>query len=212
MEVKNQGILLQSVSYLGTTRILKVFTEESGLITLMAKKAPTALVSPFCIAEWVYRKKQSEIFSLIDGALIDGLLALRQSYAALIAAGRVAQDILKTQLPGKSAPNLYRLAASYFKKIGTFKTPETLALSFRLKLLLHEGLLALQEECAHCMNEATGLSQGESVCQKHAMPGSVEFSIPEWRTLHQLAFSRSFALLEQTSHSAPLENKIASLS
>jgi len=209
MEIKSQGILLQAIPYLGKSRILKVFTEDFGLISMMAKKPTPA--APFCIAEWVYRKKQSEIFALLESSLTDNLLTLRESYAALRAAGSIAHDLIRTQMPGKNAPNLYRLLTSYFQKIPNFRNPEILAASFRLKLLLHEGLLALQPHCARCRREASLLDQGESVCPEHATPGSIAFSIPEWSGLHALAFSRRFSSLEELAPSPSLDNKIFSL-
>lgn len=211
MQTKSQGILLQTIPYLGKGRILKIFTEEAGLITLMAKKPSHALFSPFCIAEWVYRKRNTDIHPLIEGSLIDSFLNLRQSYATLLAAGSMAQDLLRTQLPAKNSPALYILLGSYFKKIPIFERPAVLASSFKLKLLLHEGLLALQTGCAHCNREATSLLQGESVCSSHAMPFAIGFSISEWQIIHTLAFARQFSLLQQIDCPPSLHEKITVL-
>ena len=101
MQAKSHGILLQAIPYLGKGRIFKILTEEDGLITLIAKKPSLALISPFCIAEWVYQKRQRDIFTLTEYSLLDALLGLRQSYEALSTAGSMAQDLLQTQLPGK---------------------------------------------------------------------------------------------------------------
>jgi DNA repair protein RecO len=211
MEIKKtHGILLQALPYLGNGRILKVFSETEGLITLMAKNKP-ALSSPFCIAEWVYRKGQSEIFTLTDGSLLDGLSELRNSYASLTAAGSMAQDLLKTQMAAKHSPHLYNLLATYLKKSSTFKNPSILALSFRLKLLLHEGLLNLTSGCTHCGESASHLSQGESVCPTHATPGAFPFSSPEWECLLCLALSRKFSLLEEVECPPHLNEKIEKL-
>lgn len=205
---KSIGILLQAIPYLDKWRIYKVFTENAGLITLMSKRD---VLFPFCIAEWIYRKKQSEIFSLLEGSLIDDLFALRKSYIALQTAGRIAQDLLHTQLPSKSAPALYHLAHKALQKIITFQTPWILAECFRMKLLIHEGLLSLAEECAHCHEQATALLQGESVCLKHASHSAVLFSQGEWDDLHTLAFSRKFSVLERVDFSSSLGVKIDSV-
>jgi DNA repair protein RecO (recombination protein O) len=211
MEIKKtNGILLQALPYLGNGRILKVFSDSEGLITLMAKNKP-ALSSPFCIAEWVYQKRQSEIFTLTDGSLLDGLPELRNSYAALSAAGSIAQDLLKTQMAAKPSPHLYNLLASFLKKISSFRDPSILALSFRLKLLLHEGLLVLSSDCTHCGERASHLSQGESVCVTHAAPGAFSFSPTEWDCLLLLALGRKFSLLEQVECSPQLNEKIGRL-
>jgi DNA repair protein RecO len=211
MQTKSQGILLLAIPYLGKGRILKVFTEDAGLITLVSKKPSLAVFSPFCIAEWIYQKKQSEIFTLLEGSLIDGLLSLRQSYATLTAAGSMAQDLLRTQLPAKSAPGLYHLLSSYFKKTFSFECPAILAASFRMKLLLHEGLLALQTNCIHCDLPATSLMQGESVCPAHSSPSAIGFSISEWQILHCLTFAKQFSLLQQIDCPPSLNEKLTAL-
>jgi len=211
MQAKSHGILLQAIPYLGKGRIFKIFTEEDGLITLIAKKPSLALVSPFCIAEWVYQKKQREIFTLTEYSLLDALLGLRQSYEALSTAGSMAQDLLQTQLPGKPAPSLYKLLSSYFKKILIFDHPDILAASFRLKLLLHEGLLSLQSSCVHCNEKARLLIQGESVCPIHAPLQSIGLTALEWEGLHCLAFAKQFSHLQQTNYSPALKKAIAAL-
>ena len=211
MQMKSQGILLHAIPYLGKGRIFKVFTADAGLITLMAKKPSLSLFSPFCIAEWVYQKKRSDLFLLVEGSLLDSLDHLRHSYAAITAAGSIAQDLLRSQLAAKSAPDLYSLLSSYLKKILTFQSPSVLAASFRLKLLIHEGLLTLQAQCADCGREATSLKQGEGVCSQHASPISIPFSSPEWQTLHCLAFARQFSLLQQIDCPPSLYEKITLL-
>jgi DNA repair protein RecO len=136
MSISTAGILLQVIPYLGRKKILKIFTPEQGLISLFTSN--TQLV-PFSLAEWVYRKSEREMHSLQDASLIDPLLHLKEEYATLIAAGGIARDLLRTQLPGKKAVELFDLTLFYLNKLST--APEILAASFRLKLLLHEGLL-----------------------------------------------------------------------
>jgi DNA repair protein RecO (recombination protein O) len=191
-EEKNVGILLQAIPYLGHQRILKVFTPEEGLISLITKSTKLTALAPFCIAEWVYKKGQKEIHTLTDGTLLDGLLELRKDYATLCAAGAMAKDLLTTQFPGKKAPALYALLCAYMKKIPLSPKPDIFAASFRLKLLQHEGLLSLEQLCA-CGAPARQLSEGESHCTK-CKPGLL-FTSDEWEQLHQLAYVRQFSAL-----------------
>ncbi len=203
IEEKSLGLLLQSIPYLGRQKILKVFMPENGLVTLMAKSAIGGLDSPFCIGEWVYRKGQKEIHTLKDGALVDPLLDLRKNYECLRAAGSMAQDLLQTQLPAQSAPHLFDLACAYFKKLPLFAKPEILSASFRLKLLLQEGLLSLSAQCSRCSSPAFHLHQGESYCLAHAPFPGFTFTIEEWEALHLLAFARQFSLFQSLTQ-API--------
>lgn len=202
LETKTEGVLLQAIPYLGKQQILKVLTPDEGLLTFMMKasfKNASALGSPFCIAEWVYRKGPKEIHPLKDGSILDPLLSLRQSYDRLVAAGTMAQDLLRSQLPAKQAQALYSLVCAYFKKLPAFSDPALLVASFRLKLLLQEGLLSLERECTTCQAPAFHLHAGESFCLSHApFPGFL-FSEEEWEQMQVLAFARQFSLLQSLS-------------
>lgn len=130
-----QGLLLQAIPYLGKKQILKVLAPDLGLLSFIAAKNAPA---PFCTGEWVYRKSEREIHSLHDFSLTDPLLHLRDSYLILSSAGQIAADLLRTQFPGKKGP--FDLAHACLKKLSL--NPGAIAASFRLKLLIHEGLLS----------------------------------------------------------------------
>jgi len=171
----SKGLLLQAIPYLGQKKILKILTQDHGLISLMTRSS----ASPFCIAEWVYKKTQKELSTLTDFSLLDPLLELRQDYTLITAAGSMARDLLRTQMPNKPAP--FTLACAYFKKLPL--NPQMMLASFRLKLLIHEGLLSSDVE--------------------------PNFSDLEWEQLSTLAFARQFSQIQEQKE-APLE-KIGAL-
>lgn len=199
MEEKCEGVLLQAIPYLGQKKILKVFTPELGLISLMAKSsgAMSALTHPFCTAEWVFFKGKKELHTLKDGSLLDPLPELKATYERLSAAGLMAQDLLRSQLPGKGAEPLYRLFLAYLKKLPLFEDPQTAVASFRLKLLAHEGLLSLKQTCATCDAPSCSLHQGESYCARHKPFGGALFTKEEWEKVAQLTFERKFSEMEK---------------
>lgn len=178
MSTTTIGLLLQAIPYLGKKKILKIFTPEHGLVSLFTQ---STTLSPFCLAEWVYLNKQKDIQTLRDFTLIDPLLYLRETYSILTAAGSIASDLLRTQLPNKKAPELFDLTLYYLKNLPL--NPELIAASFRLKLLLHEGLLSPDPEPT--------------------------FTPAEWNQVHTLAFSRSLTAI-QSVQTAP-HSKIKSL-
>ena len=209
-EEKNKGLLLQTIPYLGSSRILKVFTREAGLISLFTKtKNLGSLGSPFCIGEWIYKGGKGDIYTLQDASLIDPLLDLRHSFASISSAGSMAQDILRSQLPEQASPPLYDLLGGYFKKLAQFSQPEILVISFRLKLLLHEGLLSLNTQCTRCAHKALHLSRGESFCLNHSLSTGLTFTQIEWDQLHQLAFASKFSLLNELNIPPSFMEKIS---
>lgn len=166
MSHSTPGLLLQRVPYLGKKQILKVFTPEQGLLSFFVHSAK---LHPFCLAEWIYRDTHKEMLPLEDSSLIDPLLHLKDTYETLSAAGLIAQDLLRTQFPGKKAPELFELTLLYLRKLPL--CPDLLAASFRLKVLLYEGLLTREPDLA--------------------------FSPEEWEQLETLAFARNISMIQK---------------
>ncbi len=143
---RSPGLLLQSISYLGSHRILKVLTPEHGLISLLAKFAASrkrswsALTTPFLLAEWVYVRGKSDLSVLKDGSLVEPFLELKTSYGRLSTAGQMAQDLLRTQMPEKRAEGPFSLAVESFQELGAGKNPADVLVHFRKALLDWEGL------------------------------------------------------------------------
>ncbi|HEY6563947.1 MAG TPA: DNA repair protein RecO, partial [Pirellulaceae bacterium] len=75
--IKSPGLILRKTPYSETSLILKVYTRESGLITLMAKGAKrpkskfAGLLDFFTLDQFIYpEKSRSEIHTLSDASLI----------------------------------------------------------------------------------------------------------------------------------------------
>lgn len=217
MDLRSQGLLLHSLPYLESHRILKIFTPDQGLITLMARFAASkksrmsALSTPFLLGEWVYAQDKREIHLLKDGTIYEDFAQLKDDYESLLAAGQIAQDLLKTQMPGKEAPLLFNLAASFFRRLPQAPNPAMLAASFRLKLLALEGLIHPAPHCSQCEEPATELFGGESFCRSHAPSGSLSLTLQEERAFQTLIASRSFSDLMALENNPSLAKKIGSL-
>ena len=211
MEQRSPGLLLQAIPYLGKKKILKILTPDAGLISLLVKTVRDAsLLTPFCLAEWVYKKGQKDLHVLIDASLSDGLLQLKTSYPRLCAAGQIAQELLHAQMPGVYSPELFVLVCSIFQKIGSFDHPEVLVALFRLKWLQQDGLLAFRSTCSVCKGAARQLHAGESYCLSHAQPYGWTLSEQEWAHVEQLLTLRTFTGLNKLTPEHSLYPKLVS--
>jgi hypothetical protein len=185
-EERVDGIVLRTTLYKETHRIITLFTAEAGLISFMAKRVKTpekmVLLSPFSQIEVIYRKKLSDLYLFKDGSLITDNLFLREKWDYLETAGKMAQIILHSQLPGKPAPLLYALFTACLKQIPHFEEPTCLLLLFYLKLLTHEGLLSLDD--------------------RGSFP--IPLSAKEWDVMMELANNRSFKALQKRKGLTPL--------
>lgn len=196
-EEKVEGIVLKSFAYKETERILHLFTPQYGIIHLIVKhlspKKPQRvnLTTPLCQGEYVFRKGKSDLFSFIDGSILDLHLSLRQSLSTLTLGGKMLQAIQDSQLPETPTPKLYQLLSAYLKKLPL--APEALWASFQLKLLKHEGLI--------------------SFAKPHVKSGQEThtFSDEEWSQLLFLAEGREFAPLTSFTPSLALQKNIDDL-
>lgn len=204
---QHDGILLQEIPFLEASRILKIFTRDAGLLTLMARRKINAI--PFSRAEWVVKKSRGEFYSLRETSLINPYLELRTNYETLVGAGSIARDLLRSQAPSKASPGLYELLIACFSHLQ--KNPNTLAQSFRLKLLHYEGVLRLEPTCVHCKEPSLFLSGGESVCTQHRSVRDSFFTDQEWQVLLTLSSARRFSEIEQFHLSTEFSNKIEQL-
>ena len=209
MEHKTEGVLLQTIPYLGAQKILKVFTPDVGLLSLIVKSPSlSGMTSPFIQAEWVYRKGKEDLHLLKDATLLNAFPKFREDYRTISSAGAIARDLLRSQLPAKPAHALYALLLSYWHQLPHFLHPETLVASFRLKFLLHEGVLSLQPLCTQCASPARHLLAGESVCLAHAESNSLFFEEAAWNQLQQLAYARRFTCLQKIELSQATQDQI----
>lgn len=188
------GIVLKATPYEEDGKILKLFTKESGIISVIVKKLGRkgaswqTLTSPLARAEFHLTRRQSDLYSLNDASLIDAHFEIRNNLNKLDAACTILRAILTSQYPEKSSPELYELTTLYLKKIKSFPKPATLATSFLMKLLNFEGLFP-----------------------ENSTDASIPLSPEEWLTLQCLCHGRTFALLESLDIDAPLEDKALTL-
>lgn len=184
-EERVEGIVLRTTPFKENHRIITLFTPTAGLISFMAKRVKTpeklVLLSPFSQIEAIYRKKLSDLYYFKDGSLIADNLFLREKWDYLDIAGKMAQIVLHSQLPGKPAPLLYALFIACLKQLPYFEEPAGLLLLFYLKLLSHEGILSLEERAA--------------------FPISVSSS--QWDVMMELAQNRSFQSLQKRKGLTP---------
>ena len=211
---KTEGIALKTVPYKDGQKILTIFAEKKGLITLLVKKLSLKRMhlfsgtNLFSLSEFVYLKGKGDIYYLQDLSLIREHSFLREDLTYIELAALMAKALLDSQLPNKRAPALYALFKKYLLKIPEFTNEFTLAYSFILKLLVHEGLLHLTGECSNCSNPARHLFKGELLCSLHAPGYALNFSSLEMKSLELLAHSRLFEKLKSLQLSKPLQEKI----
>ncbi len=142
-----EGLIIREIPFQDYDRILSLFTPTEGLIKLFVKgsgrvkEGNSHRTAPLNIVEVVYTQGRTELYPCREITVINNQLQLRKNLSVLESACDMLQTILSTQLPGKSAPELYQLLLIYLRKLPEVGNPNILSTSFRLKTLRYEGLL-----------------------------------------------------------------------
>ena len=197
-----EGVILKVIPFGAYDQEIFLFTRDAGLLKVMYKNGQRgqkkSFFSPLAVAEVVYRERNSEISYCHDLTLIEHYNGLRKSLRHLEVGCDLIQVITSSQVVGEIAPALYELLRYYLNKIPTLPDPEVLSISFRLKLLLHDGLLSIPLVCGVCealLQDDAFLHGFEWFCNSHRLPGSVTFNDEEIQILYQLGCAQSFRVI-----------------
>jgi DNA repair protein RecO len=217
-EEKQIGMVLKATPYLENQTLLTLFTAEKGLISCLTKRSMqkvSASFSLFSLGEWVYWKGRSSLFFLKESSLIDGHFFLRDNLSRLLAAGKIAEIILFSQLPEKPTPALYALTTFYMRSLKQCPPQKhsfvSFIASFYLKCLHHEGCLHFSNFCSRCKQTSFFLEKGESYCQTHASPKAYELSREEKVLFYKLLNARRMLEIFSLETTLELEQKIFSM-
>jgi len=214
-----EGIILKTLNFRDYDQILTVFSGDEGVIKLVIKGArrqsrkQNAVPSILARGEFLYSIGKSDLLKCQEWTLLEHNLRLRQNLSHIEAACEMAQAIQQSQLPHKPAPTLYQLMMWYLQKLPQLSDSESLAASFRLKILRHDGLYALPPTCVTCQSplKAHHQSRGDSFCPQHAPSNTLAFTEYETEVMIILAHCRSFAELESVRISPILKKKLNQL-
>ncbi len=136
------GIVLKIQPYSDQAQIAKIFSREAGIVAVYATKtaAKGGGLSSFNKVELLVRATKGELLRVKEIKHLYGYLGLRASYAALRAAGEMAQVLLEFLDEGEPLPQLFDLFADYLLRMERGLPPHALLASFYFKFLRLEGL------------------------------------------------------------------------
>lgn len=209
-----EGVILRSIPFRDSSKIITLFTEDVGIIKVFYNTRTRDGGAPLTKVELIYRERSGDIFSAYEMTPIDYFPHLRKELHTLQAAAELLEIIQTSQWLGKSAPRLYSLLCFYLNKISFITDPNTLTSSFKLKLLVHDGLLHLPFLCSLCgeplHNEAYGIDS-DMRCTSHHLAHQSVWSKDELALLAQLTFSESYKAMAQIHVPDSLKKKIDTL-
>jgi DNA repair protein RecO (recombination protein O) len=193
--VKSPGLILKKIPFSDSSLILKVFTRESGLVTLIAKGAKrpkskfSGLLDFFTLDQFIYRdSSKSEILTLADVGLIRDFPRLKSDPARQSLANVFMELYLKYAAePAQSYPHfemlLERLEALDEAGDGSFD-PVLHLCDFLLGLCAVSGFSPQFTDCVQCGTTELGFrvrmdpDLGGPVCSSCAATGAGGMAFP----------------------------------
>jgi DNA repair protein RecO (recombination protein O) len=165
---KTEGVVLRSIRFGEADRILHLYTAERGRVNAIAKgsRRPKSRfggrLEPFFRLDLMLHEGRSDLCTVTGAATVDGYPGLRSDGAAIDAAARGCDAVLR--LLDVSEPNLpaYNLLCRYLSLLdgraagaggdgaGVGPDEHAVGLAFRLKLLLAAGFAPELGSCARC--------------------------------------------------------------
>lgn len=216
---QTEGIILQVVPFQDRNQILTVFTHHSGILKLFYKASRSkqgeiqGLWAPLTFVEIIYKEKDCELLPCHEITLIDSNHCLREELIFLDVAASLLKTVRLSQAIGKPAPLVYQLIRYYMSKICKVPDPWALAISFQLKILSHEGLIALPFSCQVCQTPISSdayTHYSHWLCSSHKSLESTPWTESEILLAYHLANCRHFHEIMIASISPELKNKVSS--
>jgi DNA repair protein RecO (recombination protein O) len=168
---KTQAVVLRSIRFGEADRVLHLYSSTRGRIGAIAKGARRprsrfgGRLEPFFRLDLVLHEGRGELATVTSASTVEGHPSLRASAAALAAAARACDAVLRLLDAAEPNAGAYNLLCRYLVLLdrrddGRLREPaadRSTALAFRLKLALVAGFAPELAACARC-GEADGLS------------------------------------------------------
>ena len=158
MLISTNAIVLKTIPYGNSSIISRLFTEDQGKITLIAKGAwrPKKTTGPILepmnhIHLQYYHKNSREIQILKDAGLIHKCFTLRSNLDRIILGQTVVEILDKSTPPNNSFPVLYRLVWRVLDKMNHADMNYWMVFIFYLyQLSLRLGFMPNLKTCCQC--------------------------------------------------------------
>jgi len=175
MLVKWEGIVIRSVDYGESSKVVTLFTREHGKLGIMARgakktKSRLAAVSQLFSHGYYLCKAGpgSGMPGLSQGDIMESFRDLRQSLNATAYAAYMAELLDRLTHEREPNPYLFQLLLHTFRYLDEGRDAEILCRIFETKMLIVAGISPQLSACASCGAErepyAISVSQGGLLC------------------------------------------------
>ena len=169
---RSLSIVLRSIDYKDSDRMLTLLTKDNGKVSCLARGARKqnnplfGLTDVFVCAEYGFYKRNSK-YIVTQGVLRQNFYNIRINAEAMAVAAVIAESCEKAAVEGEADPRLFALLAGSLYALDNGAVPSDVFCFFVIKLLDVMGMRPQTEVCVSCGAPAASklnLSLGGTVC------------------------------------------------
>lgn len=155
--IKAEGIVIGETNYSESSKILRVFTKDYGIISIMSKGCRNlksklrGVSSKLVYASFQFNYKENGISTLISADVIDTLRNVLMDIEKISYASYLL-DLTEQVFKHSYDNEIYDILITTIKKINEGYSYETLTCIYELKLLDYLGIRPNVDECSICGN------------------------------------------------------------
>lgn len=152
---KWEGIILRTIPYGESNKIVTLYTREAGKMTAMARGAKktrsklAAVTQPFTYGSFLIRKGRG-MGTLSQGEPINSMRFIRENLEATAYASYIVEIIDRLTEDNERVPGIYDLLYESLQAINDEFDPEAISLFVEWKMLPVGGIHPILHECANC--------------------------------------------------------------
>ena len=156
--IRTEAVCLRSVRQRESSKLVTLLSPDRGRVICVARGARRpksrfgAALEPFAVANVIYYwHQQKTIYTLSDAQLVRSFAGLAQRPERFLAAGRLAEFLLRALSPEDPHPELYRLTTVYLEALEAAEDGfPALVSSFLLKAVSFLGFRPELRRCLAC--------------------------------------------------------------
>ena len=142
--IECQGVVLAATAYGESDKIIRLYTEREGKLSVLVKgaksrrSATVALSEPFTFG--LYRLSPGKSFYYLNsGKILQANMGLRSNYDNMIYASAVVEIVDKSSMEGQGTPRIFSLIRKALHEISNTDAPLSVFLGFLIKYLSFMG-------------------------------------------------------------------------
>lgn len=142
--IECQGVVLSETVYGESDRILRLYTERKGKVSVIVKGAKSRRSRFLPLSEvftfGLYRLSRGRSFYYLNsGKILQANLGLRLSYDRLIYASAIVEIVDRSSMEGEGTPRIFSLLRKALHELSCEKEPLPLFLGFIIKYISFMG-------------------------------------------------------------------------